>query len=143
MATLKIPAAYLEDVRSAVIREIVGDSKTLRINHESVLAGTLDGDTEDRTSAAAQLERSTGLLNQILDATTDATLDGRDEDLTYVLEELVRVLVERLQSAKGYSPIPMSEVLDITERVRWAAEEAVRIDPRVATWLSAKDREVA
>jgi hypothetical protein len=131
MATLTIPASYLEDVRTAAIREVVSDSDMLRINHQNVLDGKFGGETEDRTSAAAALHRDMGLLDQVLHATGDTTVEAEGEDITFVLEETVRLLTARLDEEKGYSPVNMGAVLDLTEELRWAASEAIRLDPRL------------
>ena len=124
MATLKIPAAYLEDARSAVVAEIVSDGDMLHTNHQSALEGRFGGMTEDRTSAAATLHRDMRLLDQIVDADGEVTLEGESGDLWFVLEEVVRLLAARLDEAKEYSPIDMAAVLNIAKQLRWAAEES-------------------
>ena len=124
MATLTVPAAYLEDARSAVVAGIVSDGDMLRTNHQSVLEGRFGGMTEDRTSAAATLHRDMRLLDQIVDADGEVTLEGDSGDLSFVLEEVVRLLAARLDEAKEYSPIDMAAVLNIAKQLRWAAEES-------------------
>jgi hypothetical protein len=131
IATLKIPAGYLEDFRSAVVREIVGDSDTLQTNHQSVLDGRVGGDPEDRTSAATALRRDMGLLDQVLHATDETTVKADSEDITFVLEEMVRLLAARLDDLKEYGPINLGAVLEIAEQLRWAAENGIAIDPRL------------
>jgi hypothetical protein len=130
-AEITVPAAYLEDVRSAVVAEIVNDSDMLRDNHQSVVDGQFGGDTEDRTSAAATLHRAMGVLDQVLHAAGDTTIEAEGADISFVLEKMVRLLAARLDHEKQYGPINMGAVLDLAVEMHWAAEEAIRIDPRV------------
>jgi hypothetical protein len=130
-ATLSIPARYIEDFRSAVIREIMGDSDMLRCNHQSVLDGRTGGSPEDRMSAATALRRDMGLLDQVLHATGETTVEAAGEDLSFVLEEMVRLLAGRLDNEKEYGPINLGAVLEIAGQLRWAAENGIEIDPRL------------
>lgn len=62
-ASLKVPAKYLEDVRSAAIAEVADDSDTLR-----------RANVEDRGASEVILSRSTRLLNPLLNAAGDVEL---------------------------------------------------------------------
>jgi hypothetical protein len=43
---------------------------------------------------------------------------------------------ERLKTTSRYGPMPMGEILDIAERLRWAAQEAIRVSPYLNERLS-------
>jgi hypothetical protein len=123
-AVLTIPAKYLEDVRAALQREIA-----------------LDGDAFQRADPADQavnvriISRDLDLFQQILGADSDTVVssekDGTSSPVTHTLEAVVRVLAARLDEEKEYGPINMGAVLDIAEELRWAATEAIRIEPRL------------
>jgi hypothetical protein len=49
------------------------------------------------------------------------------------------VLSKRLKRVSDFSPVPMGDVLDIAERLRWAAEEAIRVSPGLAERLTAEE----
>lgn len=127
--SITIPAGYLEDVRSAVVVEIATDSDSIR----TAL-------TDDRGSSALILERSMRLLDPLLNAEGDVELRAEDDHisspLVHMLEALIRLLVERLGNAAQYAPLPMGDVLDVAAELRWAAQEAVRIDPGLEHRLS-------
>jgi len=125
---ITIPADYLEDVRSAIVAEINSDSDALRENHASLLSGSLGG-REDRASALGWLRNDSRLLDHLLDATGDTKVTADLSTVTHVLEETVRVLSSRLGQQCGYAPIAMGAVLELCAALRWAAEEAVRIEP--------------
>lgn len=133
-ATLTVPAAYLEDARNAAAREVNSTGDMLRENHADYLRR---GDTpDDRDSAACILARDTQLLNEILSAEGEIVLTSAQDrqgcPLVEMLEQMVRVLAERLSEAAGYAPVAMGDVLQVTERLRWAATEAIRIEPSIA-----------
>jgi hypothetical protein len=130
--SITIPADYLEDVRTAVIAEIENDGNALR-----------SANAEDRRSSELILRRSTQLLKPLLEATGGVELqaeqDTTSSPLVHALEALVRMLSERLRAAAQYGPIPMGDVADLAAEMRWAAEEAIRIDPGMATRLTWDD----
>lgn len=144
-ASIEIPADYLADVRSALIAEIADDAKALRVNDANSYSD------EDRDSAAKILQRNMPLLDTLLAATALYAEMKRDDDVTltaetsapllHMLEAMVRQLVKRLRGAAQYAPMPMGEVLDLTERIRWAADEAIRITPEVGDRLTDEDRQ--
>jgi hypothetical protein len=129
-ATVTIPAAYLEDVRTALIKEIADDSEALQGR----------SDSDERGSSLLILCRDMRLLDEVLDATDDIKLtaehDQMSSPLIHLLEGMVRQLVERLRDVAQYGPLPMGELLDLTERMRWAAREATRIEPEAGDRLS-------
>jgi hypothetical protein len=131
-ATITIPAAYLEDARSGALAMIADDTKALR----SAWA-------EDQGSSALILRRSIRLLDPLLKATGDTKLtaerDSTSSPLVHMLEAQIRLLTERLRSAAQYGPMPMADVADLAAEVRWAADEAIRIDPALEHRLSPDD----
>ena len=141
-ATLTVPTDYLEDARSALIREVKRDGDALRT----------DCTPEDQAGSARILGRTVQLIEQLDDATGKAELtavhDTTSAPLIHLLEAMVDVFAERLRHVAQYGPIPMGDVLDLATRLRWVAEEAIRIEPRSGERLTAvdwqqSDREVA
>jgi hypothetical protein len=136
-ATVTIPAAYLEDARTALVTEIADDSKSLQGRTER----------DDCASSALILRRDLRVLDEVLGATDDVKLtaehDRTSSPLLHLLEEMVRQLVKRLHNTAQYGPIPMGELLDLTEQVRWAAREAIRIEPAVGNRLTVDERKAA
>lgn len=128
-ATITVPAAYLEDARVALVGEIEIDGTVLRAADAQ----------EDREASARILQRDLRLLEELLHATGDITVtaehDRVSSPLTGMLDGMVRVLSERLRDVAEYGPIPMGDVLDVAARLRWVAEEAIRIDPSQAKRL--------
>jgi hypothetical protein len=135
-ATITIPANYLEDARNGALTEIADDTQALR-----------NALTQDRESSALMLQRSSSLLGPLLKATGDTELtaerDNVSSPLVHMLEAMIRSLLPRLSDAAQFAPIPMADVADLAAEVRWAAEEAMRIDPGMATRLTSDDRKVA
>lgn len=131
--SITIPADYLEDFRSAAIAEVANDSDALR----SAIA-------EDRRSSELILRRSTQLLKPLLETTGDVELqaehDKTSSPLGHALDELVRMLSERLRNAAQYAPVPMGDVADLAAELGWAAEQAIRIEPTMATRLTSDER---
>jgi hypothetical protein len=123
-----IPAACLEDVRTAIVTEIQDDGEMLGSNHKEVLDG-LPAGSEDRSAAVRHLSEDMQLLGQVLDAEGETTMTGDRDAVGMVLERLVRVLVPRLVDEASYGPMEMRAVLDITGRMQWAAREAIRVAP--------------
>jgi hypothetical protein len=83
------------------------------------------------------------LLDQLLAATEDTTVESEQDRISAPVGEMlggiVRVLSRRLRGASMYEPVPMGDVLDIAERLRWAAEEAIRVEPDINHRLSDDD----
>lgn len=142
-AELTIPATYLEDARAAAVREILSDGEALRTNQAALHDGR-DTTAEDRDSSAVILQRSTRVLAALLGASGDVAVtaerDNQSNPLCHTLEELVRLLSERLVDVAQYGPIPMGDVLDIAAELRWAAEETIRIEPSAGDRLISKER---
>lgn len=128
-ATITIPADYLEDARSAALAEITNDSDALRT-----------ANPEDRGMSTVILQRSLRLLDPLLNATGDVQIaaeqDTTSSPLVHMLEAQIRLLIERLRSTAQYGPMPMGDVLDLAAQLRWAAQEAIRIDPTLEHRLS-------
>ena len=135
--TLTIPADYLEDARTALVKEIANDSEMLKA----------DRDDDERASSALILRRDIQLLDELLDATDDVKLTAEQDHisnpLVHLLEGMVRQLVKRSRDAARFGPMPMGEILDLTEGMRWAAQEAIRIEPAFGDRLTADDRREA
>lgn len=122
--TLTVPAAYVEDFRAALVREI------------ETATGLL-GDSDPLEMGVEILSRDVRLLDQLPgrgvgEVELTAEHDKTSNPVLHALEALVHVLTERLEKAAGYGPLPMGDVLELTERLRWAAQEAIRIEPAVA-----------
>ena len=69
------------------------------------------------------------LRAKLLDASGDTQVTADSDTLVFVLEEMTRVLAERLTEHMNYTPVDMGAVLDLSASLRWAAEEAIRINP--------------
>jgi hypothetical protein len=134
--SLNVPFQYLEDFRNAAITEVASDSDALR----SAAAG-------DRPSSELTLRRSAQLLKPLFETTGAAELQAEHDEtsspLVHTLEELVRMLSERLRLAAQYGPLPMGDVLDIAAEMRWAAEQAVRIEPALEHRMTPNERKAA
>lgn len=134
-ATLTVPARYLDDMRAAMVGEVVEDSGHL-LDAQGRLTKDPDYSPEDRDASIDILRRSLCVLDALAEAggevTVDSEQDRRSCPLAQGLHTLVRQLSGRLADAAQYEPVPMGEVLDIAERLRWAAQEAIRIEPSVA-----------
>jgi hypothetical protein len=129
-ATITIPAECLEDVRSALVAEIDNDSDAIRSDHQDVLNGVKFG-AEDRAAAMRILRADVHLIDQVLDATAETKLTGDRDAILHALEATIRVLAGRITDQCVYAPIPVGAVLELAERLRWAGEEAVRIEPGI------------
>jgi hypothetical protein len=128
MAQITIPAAYLEDVRTAVIAAVRDDGTMLQSNHQEVLDGSVVA-TEDRVSTVRCLVEDLSLLDQVLAADSETTVTGDSCAIGHVLQRLARVFIDRLIDETQYTPVPMRAVLDLTSQVQWAAGEAIRVCP--------------
>jgi hypothetical protein len=127
-AAVAIATEYLEDVRTALVAEIKSDSEMLCVDHQEVLDDKTYG-PEDRAAAVRHLHQDMGLLDQVLDADGETALTGDRSAVGHVLERVARVLIARLVEQAEYGPMPMRAVLDLTDRVQWAAREAIRVAP--------------
>jgi hypothetical protein len=120
-ASVTIPAGYLEDARRALIAEIHDDGDAMR------------RDPSELEGSARILRRDVRLLDQLLGATEDTTVvserDKTSDPIAEMLEGIARALSKRLERVSQYGPVPMGDVLDIAERLRWAAQEAIRVCP--------------
>lgn len=122
MATIKIPAAYVEDAQRAVMSEIRADSEIL------------DGQPLiERPGSTLVLKRDTQLLEQLLHATGDVTIEAEadhiSDPLLTMLEAMIRQLVGRLDRLGVYAPLPLGEMLPVLDELRWAMTQAARLNP--------------
>lgn len=135
MAThrITIPGAYLEDVRSAVTAELEDISKMLDVNQADVVARDTDAAREDRADAFRQVQAHAGLLERLLDADSDATIDLDPETLVGVVQAFTRVVGARLAGGLEYAPIDMRLLAETAERLKWASE---RYEAALAVWVA-------
>lgn len=131
--TISIPAAYLEDARSALVEEINQGSKAVTSDQEAILTADRPEWAETRradlASAVRLLHADMSLLEQLLDADGDTKLTGDQDAIGHVFEAITRVLSSHLDVACGYAPIDMGAVLELSAAMRWAADQAIRIEP--------------
>lgn len=126
---ITIPADFLEDMRSALVVEIHLDSDAVHVNHQEALEdGGGSPGREDRASAVRILRADMNLLDQVLEASDDTLVTGEADAMVHALEAVIRVLTPRLGDECQYGPLDLGAVLELTRRLRWAAEEAARID---------------
>ncbi len=134
-AAVTIPAAYLEDVRSALAAELKMDGGALSADQAELVAAVGARDTEfhrgDRDGALDSLSQDVRLLEQLCNATGDTKLTGEAGSLAHTLEATVRVLCGRLKGVCQYGPLPMGDVIELSSRLRWGADEAIRIYPEL------------
>ena len=132
-ATLVIPAAYLHDVRAAVIGQCVQDSDDLRCDHEAALNANKEVvqlAANDRAHVLRRINENVSVLNQVFDAEGDTTVTATGEKLAGTLGEMNRLLSDRLTAGCIPDEEP-AELLRRLDEMRWAAEEAIRLDPRL------------
>jgi hypothetical protein len=128
---IKIPAEYLEDVRTALIAEIENDSNALETNQEALTSSTRSNEDvgrADRDSSVRLLRADVRLLDQLLDASGETKVSADWATLHEGLQSMVRVLSSRLVDECGFAPVDMEAVLELADRLRWAAEQSAAID---------------
>jgi hypothetical protein len=128
-AALTIPAAYLEDARSALIREIQTDSVWISEQQPGVLKRDDDTARDNRASAVHELRNSLRLLDQLLDGNTDTEASADPKTLSGTLQAMAGVLTKQLRGQTQLAPINMGAVRELADRLRWSAEQAIRIEP--------------
>jgi hypothetical protein len=135
-AAITIPADFLEDVRSALVAELDRDSDALRTDQAALLSSGKDRSESwakatraDRDLAVRLLRNDLRTLDELLDATGDTKVTADRDTLFHALEAMGRLLTERLRVEMGYGPLDMGNVLDLADRLRWTAEQAIRIYP--------------
>ena len=115
-ATLVIPAAYLHDVRAAIIDQCVQDSDDLRCDHGAVLNANeeiVQAAAKDRASVLRRMNENVSVLNQVFDAEGDTTITATGEKLAGTLGEMNRLLTERLTAGC----IPEEEPAELLRRL--------------------------
>lgn len=123
--SLTIPAAYIEDARLAIIDELRSDIDAL--GQEHVFA-------EDRANSLRILRRDQQLLDQLgddVDTIVSAVEDRVSDPIVNMLDQMVRRVTGRLEEACVYAPVPLDDVLELTDRLRWAAHESIRLTPEL------------
>jgi hypothetical protein len=133
-----IPAEYLEDMRAALVAQIDNDSDSLQVN-QAAMADMLSR-VEDRDASVRCLQEDLELLDQLLNASEGLEVTGPSGVVIGALEEMVRMLRGRLADACVYGPVPMGDVIDTSTRLRWAADEAIRLCPALAHRLSDSEK---
>jgi hypothetical protein len=139
-AAVTIPAAYLEDVRCALVEEIESDSGALTVDQAHLVASGRSGTGRiDRDGAVGILSKDLQLLAQLLDATDDTQVTAEPATISETLQATVRVLGRRLSTACRYAPVPLGDVVELSARLRSAADEAIRLYSGLADRLSAEE----
>lgn len=123
-----IPAAYLEDVRTAIVAAIEDDGDMLSTNQQEVIDEKSYG-PDDVDGAVRNLREDMDLLGKVLHVDGETTLSGNWGAVGHVLQRLARMLAVRLVDQAEYAPMPMRTVLDLTDRLQWALREAIRVAP--------------
>lgn len=125
--TVTIPAAHLEDFRTALANEIRSDSEMVHRNQQDVLKGSYSG-REDLASAVRYLQADTRLLDRVLGVDDTTTVEGDEGAVVHVLHGVIRVLSDRMAMLAEYEPVELDKVLGILDALRWATTEANRIE---------------
>ena len=102
-----IPAAYLHDVRAAVIGQCVQDSDDLRCDHEAALnvnQELVQLAANDRAHVLRRINENVSVLNQVFNAEGDTTITATGEKLAGTLGEMNRLLTERLTGERLRQP---------------------------------------
>ncbi len=105
--------------------------------------GTLDEEcwkAADEVAGINEIDDGAMPSSELADARLNTLVIARADPLVHVLEGLIRLLEERLREAAQYGPLPMGDVIDIAAELRWAAEEAIRMLPQLATRLTPRER---
>jgi hypothetical protein len=100
-----IPAAYLEDVRTAIFALIKDDDY---------------GDN---------LVEDNDILAHLLDATADTTLSGNFGAVYYMLQNMLAALVEQVEHLAQTWGTDADAIPELRDRVGWASRESLRINP--------------
>lgn len=128
---ITVPADYLDDIRSALVAEIHDDSEMLQTNQvalEESGGSHPEMHLADRDSSLGLLRTDVEMLNQLFGVSGGVTLTADPGSLDSVLERMARLLIGRLGDECEYAPIKMDAVLALVGRLRWAAEEADRLN---------------
>jgi hypothetical protein len=124
-AEVRIPGAYLADVRTALAGEVKSYAEWIVEQHAEMLRGP-SGDVEGPIRYA---RNGMQLVEQVFAADEGVTVRSDRGVILAFLERFVDVLVERLGDEASYSPKHMGTVTDLADRLRWAAAETIRIEP--------------
>lgn len=80
--------------------------------------------------ALRRMKENVSGLNQVFDAEGDTTITDTAEKIADTLGVMNRLLTERLTAGCIPEEQP-AELLRRLDEMRWAAEEAIRLDPRL------------
>lgn len=131
LATVTVPAAYLEDARAALAAEIRSVSNVVAVSQGAVLSAqpeNIETRVQDRDGAIRILMSDVEAFGHLAGAAGDVQLTAdAGNTLWYLLEAMTRLLTKRLRREMRYGPVDMGAVLEIAERLRWAATEAARL----------------
>lgn len=112
--TIEVPPDLAEEFLRASRREVKGDGEAF---------GTLDGEhPDDQRGNLRALKASTDILGQLLDGET--VIESDRGTLRYLLDEVGRILAERIVEHYETGPAPAAAILADVERLRWVAEQA-------------------
>ncbi len=123
-AEITIPAAYLEDARSALTMDI----NALR-DYETANVPSGPTGPEDRARALRLLANEITLLKHLHAVCGDTEVTAESDTITKALQATVRVLADQLGAIAEGTPIDMGTVLEVAACLRWAAENAIQLDP--------------
>lgn len=130
-SVITIPAAYLEDVRAALVAEIKSTSESLALDQVALLSASGDRAelcAADRDNALRLLRKDVEALDELRQAHGETRLAADAGNvLAFLLEAMVRLLAERLNEECNFGPLDMGAVFEIAERLRWAATATNRL----------------
>lgn len=139
-ATLKVPAEYVEDLRSAAVAEIGMDASWVVSSHEELERHRLKPDHVDKAIDLADVRgasRSVGevldIADQLFERATARTLEVRGETsaLAHMAETMAdKVIAPRIAEETNTSPYNDEAVENIgalTTALGWATGEAARL----------------
>jgi hypothetical protein len=131
IVTITIPAEYMDDFRSAVVREIEHDAEWVRGQHKEKVDAIDSGDQElvelrrrDEAGAIRSLQEDVNLLLQLPDVDGDVTVSAEQSALRHVLDEMGGQLAARITRLYKYGPALVEQVPALLESLRWSAVQA-------------------
>ena len=124
-AAVTIPSAYLEDVRCALAEQI-----NVEIDLEQ------DGSTMGHLRHDLQL-----LSDQLLDAADDLKVTAEPDTISAMLRATMIVLNGRIREACESAPFPAEDVVELADRLRWAAVEEIVCSHSLAELLASERRQ--
>jgi hypothetical protein len=142
IVTITIPAAYMDDFRSAVVREIEHDGEWARGQHKEKVDAIDSGDQElgelrrqDEAGALRSLREDVTLLLQlpdVEDVDREVSVSVERSALRHVLDEMGGQLAARITRLYVYGPALVEQVPALLESLRWSAVQAQKMAEPVA-----------